>query len=148
MAIFTYSAIFLNIKTLFFFGMSELRCPYCNNVQNSSETYCPFCGQSLEDVNAQLKTNQLQSQESVDKDKDLQGLEFYNQIKKEVDQKKSITAEKEAAFWFGVKPKKGSEETKKGFSRALLITILGIVTVVSVIAVVIYFIVNGIPIQT
>ena len=147
MAIFTYSAIFLNIKTLFFFGMSELRCPYCNNVQNSSETYCPFCGQSLEDVNAQLKTNQLQSQESVDKDKDLQGLEFYNQIKKEVDQKKSITAEKEA-FWFGVKPKKGSEETKKGFSRALLITILGIVTVVSVIAVVIYFIVNGIPIQT
>ena len=68
--------------------MSELRCPSCNNVQNSSFRYCPVCGKDLADTKGQIKTDQIYQQKPTEKEQNLQGLDYYNQIAKNVKQRR------------------------------------------------------------
>jgi len=62
--------------------MLELICPYCSNVNTSSEKYCSFCGQKLEDANKKINIGQ-----------DSQDVEIYDQTKQKVVQRITVTPE-------------------------------------------------------
>ena len=85
-AILTSSVILLCIRERNFFGMSELRCPKCNNLLNHGEMFCSFCGTKLEDITNKTKENQIPTQKSNERKEDLTGLDFYNKIKRDVKQ--------------------------------------------------------------
>ncbi len=86
--------------------MTKLHCVSCGKVHNSNNRYCEFCGYDLEDEILRFKQKQLPikyensktSQKASEEGKQLQGMEFYQHIKKTEKRRRARENSKYALF--------------------------------------------------